>query len=157
MIILFLLLIVITNILGLKLNIFKDKMTHWAKPLNPLTILICFIIFNKFNKLNFYNRKINVISSLSLVIYLLHENYIFREYIKPKYYDKIIGQNMIYGYFKLFTIILMFSFTLAIIYKYTINKLIIKISEYLELKLKKIYYFLKNNCKKSKKEKVGLY
>lgn len=144
-IILFLLMIVVTNILGLKLNIFKDKMTHWAKPLNPLTVLICFILFNKFCKINFHNRKINIISSLSLIVYLLHENYIFREYIKPQYYTKIIGQNLIYGYFKLFIIILLFSFTFAMIYKSTINKLIIKLSEWIEFTINKIY------CKFEKK------
>ena len=149
LIILFLLLIIITDIIGLKLNIFKDKMTHWAKPLNPLTVLICFIVFNKFSKVKFYNGKINLISSLSLVVYLLHENYIFREHIKPMYYDKIIGHNIMYGYFKLFAIILIFSFILAIIYKYTINKLVIKISEFLELKLKKLYNFFKINNNKS--------
>lgn len=61
-------LMVITNMLGLKFNCFSHKLQQWNTIINPFFVLIAFaiVIFSMYY--NFSSRIINYISSLSLLI-----------------------------------------------------------------------------------------
>ena len=69
-----------TNKIGMYVT-FLD-MQKWNKLCNPLVIAIAFSLFNIFKQISFKSSVINYASSLSLLVYILHENYIFRRYFR---------------------------------------------------------------------------
>lgn len=133
-------LILITNILGLKVSFLHNKMTHWAKGNNPLIILIAFSLFNIFRSKNFVNKTINKWSSMTLLIYVLHENVIFRTYLRP-YIFVFIKDTFGYKYIVLWIIaisiiLFLISSLIGLIYTKTIQKITRKIANKLEI----LYY-----------------
>lgn len=77
-----LVLIVVTNELGLRLDLFQDKLIYW-KISNPFILLMVISAFNLFNNVKVSNSVINYISKMSLYIYLIHENILLRELCRP--------------------------------------------------------------------------
>ncbi len=69
-----------TNKIGMYVT-FLD-MQKWNKLCNPMVIVIAFSLFNIFRQIKFKSSVINYVSSLSLLVYILHENYIFRRYFR---------------------------------------------------------------------------
>ena len=100
-----LLLLIFTNILGLKIEIFENKMLHWNHMNNIFYIMIGISMLNIFKNKYFENKIINYISSLSLLFYVIHENSLFRSYIKTvilstgisiwKYFD--VGTDRVFN------------------------------------------------------------
>ena len=132
--------VAVTNILGLHDPFFSNKLLYWATNCNPFLIAISISLFNLMRKMNFKNRIINYISSLSLLIYIIHENIILRTYYRPalwnyvyqKYgYDRIIFWVLVLG-------ILVFTFGLmvSIIYDKTVRR-------FTRLSADKIYTYMK--------------
>lgn len=137
---LFISLIVITNVLGLKIEFFKDKMLYWNDINNILGILIGLAMLNLFKNKHFENKKINYISSLSLLIYITSENYIFRTYTKPLFYQKMFQ----YGYILFWVLIeavllLAFGIVVSIIYKETLQKILYKVVDRIYILLNKMW------------------
>lgn len=83
-------LIAFTNLMGVKFAFFYNKLLMWATLTNPFIILIAITLFNLFANTNvkISSRIINYISSLSLIVYLIHENILFASYIKPHIFIK---------------------------------------------------------------------
>ena len=132
-------LILSTNFLGLKISFFHDKVIRWAKGNNPLIILIAFSLFNIFRDKNFVNKTINKWSSLTLLIYILHENIIFRTYLRP-YIFVFIKDNFGYKYIVLWILVIsialfLVSSLIALIYTKTLQK----ITKYIAGKFEKLY------------------
>ncbi len=125
--------IILENFIGCKIKMLSDNILRFATLMNPLVIIISISLFNLFVNKNYNNLKINYISSLSLLIYLIHENALVREYTKAFYWTNI--ENIFsYRYISLlvlFTAIGVFLASLAIaaLYKETIQKLIKKICD----------------------------
>ena len=86
-IILSFLVIVVTNQLGMKFDFFKDKILYWNRFINFILLAIAISMFNLFNSIKMKNKFINSIASLSLLFYLIHDNMLFRDYIKPILYN----------------------------------------------------------------------
>ena len=126
----------IFNILCLKVSAFdKDIMLYIADIINPFLIIASISILNLFINRNFINKIINYIASLTLLIYIIHDNVLLRNYVRSWYYSKIY---LTYGYnhinlIIIFTAIGMMvaSIILASIYKETIQKIVRKICDYL--------------------------
>lgn len=76
-------LIILTNFLGLNISFFRDKLQYWNTNNSIFLLLTAIGFFNIFRAKCFINRKINYISSLSLLIYIIHENLIIRTYLRP--------------------------------------------------------------------------
>lgn len=125
--------IILENFIGCKIKMLSDNILRFATLMNPLVIIISISLFNLFVNKNYNNLKINYISSLSLLIYLIHENALVREYTKAFYWTNI--ENIFsYRYISLlvlFTTIGVFlvSLVIASLYKETIQKLIKKICD----------------------------
>ncbi len=84
--VLLLLLVAVTNYLGLHFSFFENKLLYWESFKNPLIILMGISSFDLAKNKYFVNKSINYVSSLSLLIYLIHENYIFARYIRASLY-----------------------------------------------------------------------
>ena len=139
-----------TILLGLRYNIIGNKMLHWTGICNPFTLLIGFSMFYLFKRLKFKSKFINLISSLSLYIYLFHENSLFRDYSRVyiwHYLYEKIGYNYIFIKIIMFSIILFIVSTIvSYIYSITIAKLVNRMIEkiYNGKRIHQIYNNLEN-------------
>lgn len=137
-------LILITNFLGLNIEFFKDKLQYWNRNNSIFLLLTAVTLFNIFNSKKFISNKINYISGLSLLVYIIHENILIRTYVRPTiwiYIHEKIGYKNIIVIDLLYSIILfVISIIIAAIYKKLIQKIVYSIATELYLFIKK--YFL---------------
>ena len=110
--------------------------------LNPCNFFIAVTAFNLFGKLNLKSRAINFISSLSLLIYVIHNNVLFR-YETVAYAYSFIYHKFTYSHIALWclagaAVTSILSTGVAALYKITIDKLTSKLSLKLENKITKI-------------------
>jgi len=135
--------VLVTNMLGLHISFLSDKLIHWNTNCNPFGIIVSVGALNLFRKMRFKSRFINYISSLSMLIYLTHDNMLFRTYYRPKIwqwiyinlgYDKILVYTIVY-------VILLFliSAVISAVYKETIQKLVYKLSNWIYNILKSVF------------------
>lgn len=86
--------LVLTGIIGLAILTGMNYLSHplsektagllfWAKISNPFSVIAALGFFEIANSFQFHSRGINKLSSLSLVFYLLHENLLIREILRP--------------------------------------------------------------------------
>ncbi len=122
--------VVTTNILGLHISFLNDKVLHWKVDCNPFLIVVSIALFNLARKMSFKSWIINYLSSLSLLVYIIHENIILRNYYRPAMWD-FVYRN--YGYnkvviwtFVLALIVFAFGLVSSIIYDKTIRQLVRK-------------------------------
>ena len=120
----------LTEFLCLKIDALSDKINHWDEINNPFMIGIAFSSFALFSKLNFKSRFVNYLSSLSLLVYMLHENVLFRGYAKPQVFDFIyerFSYDYIVGWCVLLVVItFILASALAALYKETVGRLLKK-------------------------------
>ncbi len=145
---LFLGLALVTNYLEFHISFFHDKMLHWTSHYNPILTIMAIAMFNVARNIHFKNRVINYISSLSLLIYLIHENLILSTYFRP-YMINYVYTN--YGYdnillWVLVLVIIIFAFSLmcSFIYDKTLRQLVKKVSTILYSVVSKIYLKIEN-------------
>lgn len=135
-------LIVFTNMLGLFMAQYVEKMgtqvLRWCSNCNPFLVMIALSLFNIFNGKYFVNKLINYLASLSLLVYALHENIIFREYIRPQVFILIyeqFGYHYILLWVAAFAIILFSgSMIVAALYEKSIQKITKKIANRVSIK-----------------------
>lgn len=145
--------IIIINFIGLKIDILANKLQIMNDFTNPLIIIVSFTLFNIFKQKEIYNKVINYLSSLSLLIYLIHGNQFVVGYLKGSYFDYILshfGYNNITLYVLNLTLIyLLGSISLSIIYKHLIQTNLQKVID-------KLYIFLRNTYLKIEKKLINL-
>lgn len=137
-------LVTVVNYMGLRIVKFEDKLFYFAHPLNPFLIIIAISLLNIFVSFKPYiNRLINYIASLSLLIYIVHENIIWRTIYRPQICDLLIRYFGVSSYGIVFLInILIHVFlgmTLAMIYNKVVSsrlhKCVYKVSDWIEKKV----------------------
>lgn len=137
--------LIVLNYIELKSGIKVIELIKFATNNNILLLITGFSLFNLFLNINISNKVINYISSLSMLIYVIHENILVRVYLRPQIWSDILnkyGEKYIIIEDLLFSIMILFaSLIIAIIYKNTIQKIVIKIIDYLYNKsmIKKCY------------------
>ena len=154
----------------LKLSLSDKWLMHWNRSNNPIIIVMAIAALNVAKNASFKNALINYISSLSLLIYIIHENLIFRTYYRKYMFEilfRYVEKTHIWAWILLLAVVLFFaSFIAATIYKFTLQKLIAKLSTWLLTVFKNIYLKIENkivaesinqpnNAKREKKEPVG--
>lgn len=99
-------------------------------------------------------RAVNYISGLSMFIYLIHENYLFRQYTRPAIWQYLYIN---YGYSHVVLLNLVFSLVLFLlaavistIYKETLQRLVIMISDKLYAIIGKLYSRIEGSIVKIK-------
>ena len=130
-------LVFLSNVLGVVgspyIKSLGGQVLRWCSNRNPFLILIALSLFNIFKELHFTSKAVNYVSSLSLLIYVIHENILFRTYIRPHiciYIYRVLGYDLLLLWIFLFAIILfVISLVLAGLYKQTIQKITQKIAD----------------------------
>lgn len=117
----------IMNFLGLKIPYFAQSVLALNKLINPCIFFTALSLFNLFGKLNFKNRAVNFISSLSFLIYVIHENVLLYTYAKPFVFS-IIYHKFSYSHIALWCLLgalltFIVSTLIAALYKISIGKL----------------------------------
>lgn len=143
-----------TNFLGLKIGWFSNKLTRWNVFMNPFMIVIALSSLNLAMRRSFVNRKINYLAGLSLLIYIFHANRLIHDHLKGdifKYIYLHFGYGHILGWYLLFGLALLVGgVALAVLYRYTLQKLLYKLIDL-------VYPKVKSLCAKAvdKLERVG--
>lgn len=124
--------IVMTDLLGLNIGFFRKQMLHWGKNSNPFIIMTVLGLLSVFLKLDMKNKVINYISSLMMLVFIIHENIIFSAYMRPYFYV-FIHDTFGYRYISLWVIIGSLSLfgialVIAVIYDNTLRIIVKKIS-----------------------------
>lgn len=138
-------LISITNFVGLKIDFFSSKVLHWNKNNNFLNIFLAFGALNIFSKINKKSKIINYVSSLSMLIYIIHENILFRTIIRPRIWQYIyinFGYNYVLGWTCIYVATLFIaSMIIAIVYKLSLQRLVYKFSDWSLRFIKSVYNY----------------
>ena len=142
----------LTNFLGLRFEIFSDKLLKWGSNRSPLLLLMAFSMFNIARGVRFENNIVNYISRLSLLIYIFHENLLLRTFYRPQLWNYVYKQ---FGYediliWTLILVVLVFSFGLitSIIYRNTMEKIVTIVCDWLYPILQKFYIKIERNIMK---------
>lgn len=111
--------------------------------MSPFLLLTAVSLFNLFNEKKFINKTVNYLSNLSLLIYIIHENYLLRRYVRPEIW-KYIYEKIGYDYVVLIDlayaiILFMSAILIAYLYKISLQNLIHKISDKLHERLSHFY------------------
>lgn len=134
-------LVVMHNIIGYykpesNYDVLRFNLNH-----NPFTFIFAFSAINIFSKFKLSNKFINYISSLTLFVYLTHENVFFRQYFRLWIWEKIyvaFGFSQIFVWMVLYSIVLFVASVLvSFVYDKTINKLLSFIIEKISSKFSK--------------------
>lgn len=106
---------------GLKIDVFSHMMLRWCIFTNPFILGMAISLFNIFRHNVFYNFKINYLSSLTLIVYMLHENPMICNNIKPMYFVYMVGCPILKSLI-LVLITAILSFALAALYMEILKK-----------------------------------
>lgn len=125
--------VLLTNFLGLRIHGLRDLVLRWDSIYNPFLLLTAYSMFHLFRGKSYVNRNINYLSSLSLFVYLIHENMMVRLYLRPLYYMHLYhaaGYSMILLWVLLLAaIMLASSLLLSMAYEKTGHRLNQRICE----------------------------
>ena len=123
--------VVMTNILGLRIAFFSNKVQYWRQICNPFIVFGVIAMLNLVRRSTFRSKFINGLSSLSLLIYIIHENYLLRTYYRPKIinlfyreygYDYVVPMMLLIA-----LIIFVASAIISFVYVLILRKLVEKI------------------------------
>ena len=146
-------LIFLTNILGLHISFFSNKMEHWGAINNPFLIFGAIALINILSKKTYSNAFINYISKSTLLIYIIHENLLIRNHFRIDIVNMIYGK---FGYdyllseiFVLGLLLFVISLIIWLLYYKTIKQYVIIVSN-------SLFNIIKNNYIKIEKRMVNL-
>ena len=137
-------LILVSNLICLKFG--KLGVMALSGNNNPLLFIIAFSSLNLMNMTKFFSRAINFLSSFSMLIYIIHENLLFRIYLRPlvwAYVYNNFGYSLLPLWIVAFTLALFISsFLIAVIYRFSLEKLIHIIADKILIIIKGIVKFI---------------
>ncbi len=83
------------NMLGKHVGFMQDKLMHTNTIQNPFLIIMAITAFNLFRCMKYSNDIVNRIAGLTMYIYIIHENILFRTYTRPMIWDRLLS---VFGY-----------------------------------------------------------
>lgn len=120
--------VIILNLLGLNISMLSNKMQYFTNIKNPIVFLVSMSIFNIFRSIKIKSTIVQKISSTTLLLYIIHDNYLIREYVRSdwfKYIYNTVGyNNIIFICFITTTSVFIITLLISLIYNDTIQKLI---------------------------------
>lgn len=145
-------LILANNLLELKISRLQGKMLFSNANTNPFLLISALCLFNILRTRSFHNRAINRFASLSMLIYLFHENIMVRTYFRPMYYQHIYvtyGYDHLLLWVCLFTCILFFGAALvAFLWQKTAEQLLRLVVNHIYSHLRKRFLSAENRIMK---------
>jgi hypothetical protein len=125
--------IISVNYLGFKFAFFENKLMYFAVNNSPFVLLNGISLFCLFKRINIKNSIVNYLSSLSLLVYLIHINHIVMKYLLSSimlYILKTYNTDYIVILVIIFSIILfIISYFIAIIYNFLFKKALKKFTD----------------------------
>ena len=136
-------LILSVDYLGLRTNYFLNRLVRWNMNNSLFMFLIAFSSFNMMKKKKFINRTINYFSSLSLLVYIFHENLAFRRYFRPVIEFSIlrrfgIEHAFICAVFMAVSLAIL-SFIISAVYKIFFTKIVSKLSSIISRNIQTVW------------------
>lgn len=128
--------LLLTNMLGLQISFLSNKVLMWNGNNNPFIIATAIALLNIFRQIKFKSYFVNYWASLALIIYVVHENILFRNFTRVRIwvdilecygYDYILVQVMAYA-----IILFIVASIVSTIYQYTIHRFVLKIEPAVE-------------------------
>ena len=110
----------------------------------PILVIALLCLFNVFAEMKFENGFISYLSSCSLFVYVIHENYLLRSYTRVEYYNFMVshygGDNLMMVWMVICALFMfVVGFILAVGYKESIHRLTGKLSSWLNNLLLKLF------------------
>lgn len=110
----------LNNVLGLKFSILHNQMLYWGGNYSFFWVICAITLLNLFRNLEFRSKFVNKIASYMLLVYLIHENLLFRRYIRPLWLDEYIkyiqGLNILAIIFLFALFVFILSLIIAIVF-----------------------------------------
>lgn len=141
--------VVVTNYVGLYLiSAFSDKVLHWNTNCCPFYLMIAIGSMIIALQAAYRVRVINYLSGLSMFVYLIHENYLFRSYTRPAIwqylylnygYDHVVMLDLAFA-----VVLFLLSIVVSAVYKETLQRLVMKASNKLFSVLEMLYGRMEN-------------
>ena len=125
-----------------KHNSFFERFS-FASMYSPFLVVALIALFNVFEEKTFENKFISYLSSCSLFVYVIHENYLLRSILRVRFYNYMIsnyGENLAIVW-TLICGIFMFvvGFILAVAYKESLHRLTNKLSRIVNDGINKVF------------------
>ncbi len=124
------------NYLGLRIDYLENRMLGYAHINCPILIVFSISLFNLANMQTWRCKFINYLSSLSLLVYIIHHNNLFATYIQPQWFPFFVGNaghsSLLSASLLLAAIYFVASVALASAYRFSIEIAIKKISSYVD-------------------------
>ena len=114
--------VALLELAGLHVGALTDKMLHFAHDGNLFVFLSAFGLFNIMRARPFANARLNRVAGLMLLVYLIHENLIFKRYMRPCAWALIhdnLGYDLLFVWLGLFALVL---FAVALLFAWIYTK-----------------------------------
>ena len=132
-----------TNLLGLRFSLFANKLLHWGVNSNPFFFAIALSSLNLLRTATFKSPFVNYLSSLSLLIYIIHENLLLRSYVRPDLIafvrERFGDSHLVLWVLCLSVLVFLFGFVTSALYERTLRKYVKSASERILAWLCRIY------------------
>lgn len=114
-------LVFMTNWLGLQVEALSDKVMYWSQPCNPFFVMIAISVFHIARQSQWKNVTINRLAGLSMLVYVIHGNCLLSTYIRPYevlyIYERWGYQHVLLWVLILSMVVLTFAVCIAVLYK----------------------------------------
>ncbi len=140
-------LVALTNIMELRFGFPSGKLLFWNKNCSPFIILIAISLLNSTRDVQWRNSIVNKVSSLTMLIYIIHSNIIIRTYARPFIWEWI-HQNLGYQHILLWAILyslglFILAALVSLLWKMLVQSYVKRISEKFYLTVRYMYNGLK--------------
>lgn len=146
--------IILINFTGMNNAFLHGKVISLNMNSNPFIILMVIGLFNFTRTFTFRSKLINYISSLSLLIYIIHENSLFRVYYRPymwQYVYEHFGYNYVLVWaFVIGAVVFAGGLAASIVYSLTMQKATLFVTDKTYPLVRKAFYKLEDKIMKIK-------
>ena len=135
--------VALLELAGLHVGALADKMLHFAHDGNPFVFLSAFGLFNIMRARPFVNARLNRVAGLMLLVYLIHENLIFKRYMRPCAWALIhdnLGYDLLFVWLGLFALgLFVVALLCAWIYTKTLGKAVNPVAQRIEGVVRRVW------------------
>ena len=144
--------VLMPNFIGLRDEAYSANVLYWNNVCSPFYMMLAIGLLFIAQKSKLQVRTINYVSSLSLLVYLFHENVLFRTYTRPAIwqwlymtfgYSHVVLLDLAYA-----VVLFLASVAVCVIYKQTLQKIVSRIADKLFVSLSKVYIRLEDKLVK---------
>lgn len=133
----------LTNFVGLKIEYIGTHIGYWVSMSNPFLLMIAVALFQIFRQKTFVNTAVNIVSGLSLYVYIIHENLLMRTIFRPRVfyyiYTRAGYQYIVLWVLGFAALLFIGSAMAAFVFKCTVHRLSERITQKIYGKIVPVY------------------